>query len=96
MAIFKGSRYVKTPLYSRDGEYVFKIRKRFDFDISNSLLYEFTEGDTLDGLARRFYGDSQLWWVLLEANSKYRTEIDIEYGDIVIIPRYSEVVRAIE
>ena len=92
MAIYRGSRYTKTPLYNDGERNIFKIRKREDFSLDGTTVHVFIEGDTLDGLAYKYYGDSQLWWVILEANNKYRSELDIGYGEELVIPNYKEVV----
>lgn len=92
MAIYEGSRYTKTELYNRDGLMTFKTRLRENFFLEGATIHEFTEGETLGGLADKYYGDSQLWWVILEVNSQYRLGIDIPYGSELIIPTYEEVV----
>ena len=81
MGIYKNSRYTSTSLQDRDGKSIFKIRERMYFSLENARAYEFTEGDTLDGLAYSYYGDSQLWWVILEANKQYKTPLEINHGD---------------
>ena len=93
MGIYRGSRYVGTPMYVRDSKLTFKIREMRKFN-EEGQIHEFTEGDTLDGIAFNYYGDSQLWWVLLEANSKYRSEIEIRYGDEIFVPSFEEVVKS--
>lgn len=91
MAIYKNSRYTNVPVYNRDGLTVFKNRVREEFTYEESFMHIFIEGDTLDGLALMYYGDSQLWWVILDANPRYRTPLDIPYGEDLIIPSYEEV-----
>lgn len=93
MAIYKRSRYTKTAMYIRDEVAIFKIREMLDLRRADGIIYEFTEGDTLDGIAYKFYGDSQLWWVLLEANVGYRTPMDIKHGDELFIPAHQEVIK---
>lgn len=96
MGIYRGSRYSKTPLLSREGAMVFKTRKRYDFDLTDSILHEVQMGDTLDGLAYKYYKDSQLYWVILEVNPIYDSPLDIKVGDILVLPRYAEVVKVYE
>lgn len=93
MSIYQGSRYTKTTAYSRDGNLVFKSRKRTNFSKDNCTEYIYSAGDRLDILATKFYGDSQLWWVFLEINTQYRSELDIEFGDVLLIPVYEEVMK---
>lgn len=97
MAVFKDSRYTKTSAYVRKGEtLVLSIRDRINFDLSNATFYTVVQGDTIDGIAYRQYGNAQLWWAIMDANPKYQTEIEIMPGDLLVIPPFDEVVRAIE
>ena len=93
MPIYEGSRYTKVSQYSRDNKLVFKRRDRIKFDAVNCTNHIFIEGETLDVLATKYYGDSQLWWVFLESNPNYRNELDISSGDIILVPLYEEVIK---
>lgn len=93
MPIFRNSRYAKTPVHKRDGVLCFKTRKRFKFPTENATVHLFQEGERLDGLALRYYGDSQLRWVILDANPRFARESDIPYGTELVIPDYREVRR---
>ena len=45
------------------------------------------KGDTLYGLARRYYGDGKLWTKILEANrDKIKSETTIPIGAVLTIP----------
>lgn len=92
--IFTNSRYTKTPVYEYEGNLVFRKRKRFNF--TKFTYHRFIQGDRLDSLAHKYYGDSQLWWVFLDANPQYRAEIDIKYGDIIKVPTYEEVMKCLK
>lgn len=94
--IFKGSRYSKTDLYVRGEATVFERRELFNFNLDNSLKHTVIQSDTLHTLAKNYYGDSQLWWVLLEANPKYSNVFDINIGDIINIPLKDEVMKLVE
>lgn len=91
MPIFRNSRYAKTPVHKRDGVLCFKTRERFKFPTENATTHLFQEGERLDGLALRYYGDSQLRWVILDANPRFARESDIPYGTELVIPDYREV-----
>ena len=93
--IYQHSRYSKTPLFNRDGNIIFRQRRRFVFGMSGSQRHRFKESDRLYNLAREYYGDSQLWWVLLDANPQYRTEMDIKSGDVLAVPSYEEVMKCL-
>lgn len=94
MAMYEDSRYLQTRMLSRKNfdTAIMEIRKRFSFNQENCETYEWNEGDTLDGVAYMFYGNTALRWAILDANPKYRTEFDIKSGDIILIPDYEEVV----
>lgn len=89
--IYKGSRYTDTGLYDRNGTLLFNIRQPLALGTKNSIIHTFCNGDRLDNLAVKYYGNPQLYWVILEANPKYRCELDIKYGESLIIPDFEEV-----
>lgn len=92
MSIYKHSRYLETSLYLRGGSTpTFDTRKRIDFSKASGTYYTWCERDTTDNLAYKYYGSSALWWVILDANPQYQTELDIEVGDIIFIPNRTEV-----
>lgn len=94
MAVFQGSRYVKTPAYVRRGEtLILKMRERNHFKESSCSYYTVVVGDTLDGIAYKQYNNAQLGWAIMDANPKYQSEVEIKAGDILMIPPYEEVVK---
>lgn len=97
MAVFENSRYLHTRQSNRLGwdKPTLEIRQRFTFKQEDCTLHEWCEGDSLDGVAYRYYGISALRWAILDANPQYKTEFDIENGDIIMIPNYEEVVSII-
>lgn len=93
MSVFKDSRYTRTSAYVRDGGVLtLSIRNRNYFDISKSTFYTVVQGDTIDGIAYKQYGNAQLWWAIMDANPQYQSEIDIKPGDVITIPSFDEVV----
>lgn len=97
MAMFDNSRYLNTRPYTRLGwdSPTLQMRERYTFNQDNMTLHEWCAGDTLDGLAYKYYGITALRWAILDANPKYRSEFDIENGDIVLVPDYEEVVSLV-
>ena len=97
MAVYENSRYLHTKQYTRLGwdSPTLSIRSRFSFNVEKCKTHEWCEGDTLDGIAFRYYGISALRWAILDANIKYRTEFDIKNGDVILIPDYEEVVSIV-
>lgn len=98
MAVYENSRYLNTISYTRLGfnTPMLGIRSRYSFNMENCTSYEWCEGDTLDGVAFKHYEMCALRWAILDANPKYRTEFDIENGDIIQIPDYEEVVSLVD
>lgn len=91
--IFTGSRYADTNLYNREGVNVFERRNLINFTMENSTKHIVSQSDTVSTLAYSFYGDAQLWWVILEANPRYSTVFEIKAGDILNIPSKEEVIK---
>lgn len=100
MTIYKGSRYQKVPVYKNliengpnAGRLLPTLRRRLNPDVSTrgSSVYQFKQGDRLDLLAHKFYGDSQLWWAILDANPLYMTPWDVPAGVLLVIPTLSAV-----
>lgn len=59
-----------------------------DIDIEFSVI-KVEYGDRLDLIAKRYYDDSKLWWVIARANSL--TDFFIEEGVQLRIPRPSSI-----
>ena len=94
MAVYRDSRYVKTPVYVRNGDtLILNIRSRNKFSVEEATFYTVVQGDTIDGIAYRQYGNAQLYWAIMDANPAYMTEIDIKAGDVLMIPSFDEVVK---
>lgn len=98
MAVYDNSRYINTSLDTRldTGVQMLKIRQRYTFNLENCTQHTWCEGDTLDGVAYKYYEECALRWAILDANPKYRTEFDIQNGDIILIPDYDEVVNLVD
>ena len=94
MAVFKDSRYTRTPAYVRQGNnLILSIRSRNYFNVSKSTFYTVVQGDTIDGIAYRQYGNAQLGWAIMDANPQYQSEVEVKPGDVLTIPSFDEVVR---
>jgi phage tail protein X len=68
MPIFEGSRYEGAGLYNREGVGTIRVRYIDRTPLGRPQYYQLVEGDTLDRLSYRFYGDSQYWWILADYN----------------------------
>lgn len=54
-----------------------------------------TGGDRYDTLARQFYGDSSLWWVIASANNSKKDGLIVEQGIQLRIPARSTNVQGL-
>jgi nucleoid-associated protein YgaU len=60
---------------SKKGSQIYKTVRYPDIPRLNSDTYVFsTIGDRYDTLAQEYYGDSSLWWVIANANSKLKKD----------------------
>jgi hypothetical protein len=50
------------------------------------------EGDRLDLLAKEFYGDESLWFVIAKANNLGKGSFNVPAGKVIRIPFYDEYV----
>ena len=52
-------------------------------------------GDTISLLAKRFYGDKNLWPLIIKTNPSFQDHVDlIEIGDVIFIPNIEKVSTA--
>jgi nucleoid-associated protein YgaU len=61
-----------------------------NFETSETTKILSQEGDRLDLLAKEFYGDETLWFVIAKANNLGKGSLDVPAGIIVKIPLYEE------
>lgn len=100
MAIFEGSRFINVYSYEEDykGRRVtaFHTREVQAVDYGNAVEHTWIEGDRLDNLSQRYYGDPQYWWFLLDANPQYMEEHEILPGDRLQVPAFDELRKVVE
>ena len=87
------SRYLQTATTTTqldDGRTVTYLRRRFipdTSDIPTMAWHEVTAVDRLDVLAARYYGDSQLWWRIVDANGASDPDDLLVVGRRIRIPQ---------
>lgn len=91
MSIFYGSRYrldSTIQVTDSDGNVnsVFKLRKTTVEPPIGSKRYTTQAGDTMEGLAFRFYTDANKWYILADANPQIFWPLDLESGVEIIVP----------
>jgi hypothetical protein len=74
-------RYQFTPTEKRyDGKNVYKTTYYPTIPESSTDFYiTVSEADYLDALAKKYYGDESLWWIIARANNLpgYKLSIDV-------------------
>ena len=80
-------RYITTRRkIDKSGIRVYSTTYYPEIHIENSDTFIFTrEGDRLDNLAHRYYGDDTLWWIIAKANG-IRGKIGLEVATPLRIP----------
>lgn len=91
MSIYKGSRYINCRQRMKGNRSYLTTPTRLEFSPSKCSIYQFQDGDTLDGIAYKFYGNAALWWCIMDANREYQSELEIKAGAILQIPAWEEV-----
>lgn len=88
--IFRDSRYATgtvTRAYrpSRD-DYPVVVYRKFPQESSKYFLYEWSEQDRIDQVAKKLLGYSHLWWKIMDYNPEHLSPSDIPPGAVIRIP----------
>lgn len=78
-----------------DGKTVYRTKRFPNIPLRESDIYVATEtGDRLDTLAKTFYNDPNLWWIIASANNIHNAVFAFEDGTVLRIPiQYIEIVN---
>jgi len=81
-------RYQFTPTEKRfDGKNVYKTTYYPNIEESNDDFYiTASEVDYLDSLAKKYYGDESLWWIIARANNLPGYKLSIDTNKQIRIP----------
>ncbi len=93
MPILRSSRYDSLPTV--EVEEVVSIGQRLvpPPDLTEPALnHRVTRGESLDLLARRYYGSEELWWRIADANQRF-FPTDLCPGEVLRIPARLPAVR---
>ncbi len=89
MPVSPASRFANLPVIrvqAPDGSPRLVIALRLTPSSSENVNpYQFIQGDSIDLLAQRFYGDEGLWWRILDANPLIYP-LDIQPNNALNIP----------
>lgn len=95
MPIYSGSRYARCNRRVVGSHTYLTTPARVNFTESLFKVHQVIEGETIDGLAQAYYGNSAYWWCIMDANRQYESEVEIKPGDILNIPDYNEVMKVV-
>ena len=81
-------RYDSTPVKLRfDGKRVFTTTQYPQiYPLPSDTIVISNEGDYLDGLAYKYYGDPTLWWIIALSNGLGKARMSVESGLQLRIP----------
>jgi nucleoid-associated protein YgaU len=87
--ILKGSRYEKLQTYAvttPNGQVITALRIRFIPATPAGYFHPFSADERLDLLAFKFYGNSEKFWLIADANTEMDPEDLLEPGRQLLIP----------
>lgn len=90
------SRYLNNRVRkTKDGREVYATKRYPNIPLRESDIYVATEtGDRLDTLAKTFYDDPKLWWIIASANNIHDAKLSFPDGTVLRIPvQYIEIVN---
>lgn len=71
-----------------DGEYSLESNPTMVPSSSNDIQHTVKDGETLQNIAYRYYGDSGKWYLIAEANQILNPFRELEMGTLIRIPIY--------
>ena len=94
MTISRTSRYYGLETLEVDGKLTLSQRLTGSPpEFPDSLNHTVVGGETLDGLAKLYYGREDLWWWIADVNPT-RFALELNPGDVLVIPPIRVVTRA--
>jgi nucleoid-associated protein YgaU len=89
MPVSPFSRYRRCEVVDVHGSPSLAVRRPpADVDPARCAQHVLVGGETLDQLARRYYGREELWWLIADANRRPDRVLpwDWHAGDVLLIP----------
>lgn len=91
MPVFRGSRYrfgdfLQVEDYAGEVNGVHVLRETTTTDVSGFRRHTVQAGETFETLAFKQYGDARKWYVLADANPQVFWPLDLEAGQLILIP----------
>ena len=69
---------------------------RYNIPTERTLILGPADECNLPGLAQKYLGDMNLWWVLLEYNGLYNAIEDVRPGNVLRIPSRTALITYLE
>ena len=63
-----------------------QLATRTDITNRNYILYTVRQGDTLETLAARYFGNIKRYWEIADLKPQIQFPLDIKLGDVIRIP----------
>lgn len=90
--IFKDSRYTNVEINMDDGVDTFSARRLPKFSRTGCKVHTVIQGESLDLIANKYYGNSRYWWAILDANIEEVGDFfNVVPGTKLYIPNLSEI-----
>lgn len=70
----------------KDGDVSLERRDEFHDVTSDSFFHTVLEGETIQSIAYKYYGDSGKWYIIADVNSIYNPFTELEAGMEILIP----------
>lgn len=71
-----------------DGDYSLEAKPPIVSESPNDIQHTVKDGETLQNIAFRYYGDSGKWYIIAEANKILNPFKELEMGNLIRIPTY--------
>lgn len=71
-----------------DGDYSLEAKPLVVPESPNDIQHTVKDGETLQNIAFRYYGDSGKWYIIAEANKILNPFKELEMGTLIRIPTY--------
>lgn len=71
-----------------DGDYSLEAKTPIVPESPNDIQHTVKDGETLQNIAFRYYGDSGKWYIIAEANKILNPFKELEMGTLIRIPTY--------
>lgn len=71
-----------------DGDYSLEAKPLVVLESPNDIQHTVKDGETLQNIAFRYYGDSGKWYIIAEANKILNPFKELEMGTLIRIPTY--------